>query len=262
MPDVSWNKSTWDGSYDWSRAGDEWSGPWGNSESMWFASLMPRVGFLFPCASVLEIAPGHGRCTQFLLRFTQRYKGIDLSQQCVDHCRARFAGRQDADFVVNDGLSLAGAADQTYNLIFSFDSLVHADNDAIAAYVPQILGLLAPGGIAFIHHSNLAAFPGIDWQFRSKEVSGESMRALVEGAGGVVLVQELFGGDGTVVPDCFTTFGRRADFATATTASILSKDLFSAEGTFARKRFAPYIAVRDSLTATSPDPTTKTIQLF
>lgn len=262
MPDVSWNKSTWDGNYDWSQAGDEWSGPWGNSESMWFASLMPRVGFLLPCDSVLEIAPGHGRCTQFLLRFTRRYKGIDLSQQCVNHCRTRFAGRRDADFVVNDGVSLAGAAGQTYSLIFSFDSLVHADNDAIAAYVPQILELLAPGGIAFIHHSNLGAFPGADWQHRSKEVSGDSIRALIEAAGGVVLVQELFGGDATVLPDCFTTFARRSDFANATTTSLLSKDLFSAEGTFARQRFAPYIALRDSLTTPTAAPAAKVTQFL
>jgi SAM-dependent methyltransferase len=247
MPDVSWNKSTWDGAYDWSRAGDEWSGPWGDSEAMWFASLMPRVGFLFPCESVLEIAPGHGRCTQFLLRFTRLYRGIDLSEQCVDHCQKRFTGRRDADFVVNDGISLAGAAGRPYNLIFSFDSLVHADNDAIASYVPQIIELLGPGGIAFIHHSNLGAFPGAEWQHRSNEVSGESIKGQIEEAGGVVLVQELFGGDKTVLPDCFTTFGRRSDFPTATTASLLSKNLFSAEGNFARQRFTPYINLRENV---------------
>lgn len=262
MPDVSWNKSTWDGNYDWSQAGDEWSGPWGDSESMWFASLMPRVGFLFPCDSVLEIAPGHGRVTQFLLRFTKQYKGIDLSERCVEHCRARFTGRHGADFIVNDGISLAGAADRTYNLIFSFDSLVHADNDAIAAYVPQIIELLGPGGVAFIHHSNLGAFPGAEWQHRSPEVSGESMKALVEAAGGVVLVQELFGGDATVLPDCFTTFGRRSDFGNVNTVSLLSKDLFSAEGTFARQRFAPYIALRDHVGSGRATPATKITQFL
>ena len=249
MPDIHWNKSTWDGNYDWSRAGDEWSGPWGSSEAMWFASIMPRVGFLMPCDSILEIAPGHGRCTQFLLRFTRLYRGIDLSQKCVDHCRARFAGRADADFVVNDGVSLAGAAGRTYDLVFSFDSLVHADNDAIAAYVPQIIELLAPGGVAFLHHSNLGAYPGADWQHRSQEVSAESTRGLIDAAGGVVLVQEVFGGDGTIIPDCFTTFGRKADFAAATTHSISSPNLYSAEGLYARERLAPYIGVRSAVMA-------------
>jgi len=246
MPDISWNKATWDGGYDWSKAGDEWSGPWGSSECMWFATLMPRIGFVLPCSSLLEIAPGHGRCTQFLLRFTGHYTGVDLSEQCVAFCRRRFAGREDARFVVNDGRSLAAAAGRLYDVVFSFDSLVHADNDAMAAYVPQILDLLAPGGIAFLHHSNLAAHPGKEWQHRSPEVSAETVRAAVQAATGVVLVQEVFGGDGKIVPDCFTTFGREADFAATATSAFVSRDLFSSEGTFARQRLAHYAGLRSA----------------
>lgn len=106
MPDLDWNKATWDGAYDWSGRGHEWSGPWGGSAGMFFATILPRIGAALPADSLLEPAPGHGRVTAFLLRFCRRYRGVDLSQQCVDYCRGRFAFRPDAAFFANDGLSL------------------------------------------------------------------------------------------------------------------------------------------------------------
>ena len=44
--------------------------------------------------------------------------------------------------------------------VFSFDSLVYAENDVIAAYLSQLARKLSPDGVGFIHHSNIGAYPG------------------------------------------------------------------------------------------------------
>jgi hypothetical protein len=34
MPDIAWNKATWDGEYDFGRQGEEWSDAWGGSDAL------------------------------------------------------------------------------------------------------------------------------------------------------------------------------------------------------------------------------------
>jgi hypothetical protein len=40
---------------------------------------------------------------------------------------------------------------------FSFDSLVHAESDVMSSYAHELARVLKPGGVAFLHHSNLDA---------------------------------------------------------------------------------------------------------
>lgn len=244
MPDLAWNKATWDGTYDWSGRGHEWSGPWGGSAGMFFATIMPRIGAALPADSLLELAPGHGRVTAFLLRFCRRYRGVDLSQQCVDYCRGRFAFRPDAAFFANDGLSLAAVAEERFDLVVSFDSLVHADLPVFEAYIPQVLALLKPGGVAFLHHSNLADFPAVtEFQHRSTSVSAALVAGLVARHGGRVLVQEVFNGGPAAAYDGFTLFGRGEDHPEIEPKLIFNPTLMGREGQMSRETFAAYLRV-------------------
>lgn len=247
MPSIEWNKATWDGIYDWKDKGNEWSSPWGGSDAMFFATLMPRLASVLPATDLLEIAPGHGRCTDNLLRFCRHYRGVDLSEQCVSFCRSRFQGRDDAKFFQNDGRSLSVVADQHFDLVFSFDSLVHVDIDVISNYIPQIINLLKPGGIAFLHHSNLAAYPEIgEWQHRSRSVSADLVATLVEKNGGRVLIQETFNGGPDVGYDCFSTFCRGGDYLEAQRLTLFNPKLMGREGSIAREHYAPYMELKDS----------------
>jgi ubiquinone/menaquinone biosynthesis C-methylase UbiE len=126
MPSLDENKALWDKSYDWSRAGEEWSREWGSSYMQWHGTLLPRMRAFLPAASVLEIAPGHGRWTRFLKDFCSRLSIVDLSATCIEACRRRFAGASNISYFVNDGRSLDMVPDGSVDFIFSFDSLVHA----------------------------------------------------------------------------------------------------------------------------------------
>lgn len=173
MPSIQDNIATWTG-YDWSQAGDEWSRPWGGSHYQWYGLILPRIAGFVPAASVLEIAPGFGRCTQFLLKLSGRYIGVDLTPRCVEACRKRFAEAGHARFFANDGKSLSMVEDDSVDFAFSWDSLVHAERDVVASYLKDLSRKLGKDGVAFIHHSNLGAFvqegeesppfPNIHWR--------------------------------------------------------------------------------------------------
>jgi len=215
MPDLAWNAAFWNGHYNWKTGGEEWSEAWGGSEAQWFGSLYPRLHCFLRGKSVLEIAPGFGRWTKFLIPGSVSYVGVDISQECVDACRRTFFGIERATFVKNDGLSLAGIKINTCDVVFSFDSLVHVDLEIIESYIPEILRVLSPDGVAFIHHSNLAAFNGSIGQphVRSLTVSADNVVGAIKAAGGSVLIQEIINWGGEHMHDCLTLFGRqRANF--------------------------------------------------
>src|ERR671937_2540807 len=149
MADVEKNLRVWR-SWDWSRAGDEWSDWCGGTEAMWHGTLMPRIHRFLPAGTILEIAPGYGRWTQFLKEHCERLVLVDLAENCIAHCRERFAGEDHIAYHVNDGRSLAMVEDESVDLAFSFDSLVHADLDVLASYLDQLARKLKRDGVGFI----------------------------------------------------------------------------------------------------------------
>jgi len=207
MPKLNWNRQQWDEVYSWNLKGEEWSVTWGSSEAQWFATLYPRLHRGLPARRILEIAPGFGRWTRYLLSYCDEYTGIDLSVECVAACRQRFAKQEKATFLQNDGLSLAGASGK-YDLVFSFDSLVHADMEVMNEYIPSILKLLGRDGVAFIHHSNFSHSGETEnVHHRSEDVTAASVRKLIEEHGGALRVQETINWGSSHLIDCLTTFG-------------------------------------------------------
>ena len=241
MPDLNWNQSTWGATYDWDKSGEEWSEAWGGSAAQWFGSIFPRLHRFLPARRILEIAPGFGRWTKFLVPACDEFVGIDLSEKCVEACRQRFSGNKHAQFYANDGQSLAAAQDSNFDLIFSFDSLVHAEFDILAAYVPQILKKLAPGGVAFIHHSNLMSYNqtiGIP-HGRASSVSADVVAELIRRADGAVLVQEIANWGGDHMIDCMSLFAHRGAYPAAKPVR-LQNPMFMAESTLIQHFQSPY----------------------
>lgn len=214
MPALEWNHSYWGKDYGWSEGGDEWSVTWGGSEAQWFGSLYPRLHRMLPARRILEIAPGRGRWTQYLIPMSSAFIGVDLAESCVVECSKRFANVAHAGFIQNDGVSLAAVPDGSFEFIFSFDSLVHAELDVMQQYIPQIVAKLAPGGKAFLHHSNFAVCDGGGEQpphGRAASVSGEIVADLVKQSGGRMLVSELINWGSIDTIDCLSTFARGDD---------------------------------------------------
>ena len=158
MPSVSQNLEKWNEDYDWTLGDDNWSHTWGGASAQWFGTIFPRIRRFLPAPAVLEIAPGFGRWSAFLLESCDTFVGVDVSPICVEACRARFAGRRGATFEANDGRSLPMVGDSSIDFAFSFDSLVHVEADSLASYVAELARVLTPEGVAFLHHSNFGAY--------------------------------------------------------------------------------------------------------
>lgn len=158
MPDVHENRLTWNAPSSWSARGDEWSGPWGGTELMWYGTLLPRLHAFLPADTVLELGPGHGRWTQYLKDVADRLVLVDVAEDCIAACRERFGPDTNISYHVNDGKSLDMIADRSIDLAFSFDSLVHAEADVLEAYLGQLATKLTANGVGFIHHSNMGAY--------------------------------------------------------------------------------------------------------
>ena len=159
MATIEENLRVWNSTYAWPRGGDEWSADFGGTEALWYFVLYPRIHRFVPAHTILEIAPGYGRWTQFLKTQCKSMVAVDISERCIEYCRSRFASEPHMKFYVNDGISLSAIPDKCVDFVFSFDSLVHAEQDVIAEYLGQLAQKLSPGGVGFIHHSNIGAYP-------------------------------------------------------------------------------------------------------
>jgi SAM-dependent methyltransferase len=208
MPTFEWNSSTWDGTYDWSEAGEEWSELWGGSESQWYGCILSRIGRWLPAPAVLEIAPGYGRWTRFLLKNCTRFTGIDLSAACVNFCQKRFSGHPNAEFHVNDGRSLSKVVDGSIDFVFSFDSLVHVEADIIETYVRQIARKLKPQGVGLIHHSNLGACSPEtpNRHMRARSMTAGRFAEFCDSAGLACISQETVNWGQPEFVDCLSMF--------------------------------------------------------
>ena len=146
MPTVEQNLFLWGNADGWKDDGDKWSIKWGSTELEWSTSIFPRIRQFIPASTILEIAPGFGRWTQFLKGYCDHLIAVDVSPACIERCKERFASDPRVQFFANDGKSLAMVTDSSVEFAFSFDSLVHVEADVIAAYLSQLAKKLKPGG--------------------------------------------------------------------------------------------------------------------
>jgi ubiquinone/menaquinone biosynthesis C-methylase UbiE len=147
----------------WADGGHEWSKSFGTTENLWNTYLFDPLK-KFRGKKILEIAPGHGRISQFLSILADELIVIDLNESCIEQTKKKL-GNHIKEYHVNDGLSLTSIPSNSVDLVFSFDSFVHMHQNVIKSYVKEISRVLVNGGHGFIHHSNFQQ--GQDYSFRN-----------------------------------------------------------------------------------------------
>jgi ubiquinone/menaquinone biosynthesis C-methylase UbiE len=261
MPSLEQNRDTWGEEWDWSHAGDEWGRMWGDTDMQWHHTLVPRLKTFLPASRIVEIGTGYGRWAEYLHRHADDVFIVDLSEKCIDACRVRFADQPKISCHVNDGTSLSFVEDRSVDLVFSFDSLVHAEADVIEAYVHEIAAKLADGGTAFLHHSNLATYARyraavhtlpdavstvlnrngvvekLEAQWRAITMSAEKIATFAGAAGLQCISQEKINWNSRRLIDCITVLGRR-DAAVQT--RIIDNPHFMREARYARMLHEQY----------------------
>jgi len=157
MPIVKKNFEMWQ-KHHWRKDGDEWSGQaafCNQPYPKWKDSIAQN--FIYRYAKnksiVLEIGPGHGRWTEYILKNAKKIILVDLSPNCIEYCKNKFSRFKNISYFVNDGKSLDFLDDNSVDFVWSYDSLVHIEGDVIKIYFHQFHRILKKGGIAIIHHA-------------------------------------------------------------------------------------------------------------
>lgn len=215
MPTIEENRERWL-IYNWSEEGDEWSAEWGGTPYLWYGTIFPRIQAFFPAGSILEIAPGYGRCTQYLLSLCRELTVVDLAEKCINACRERFKTSPYIKYFVNDGKSLDMINNNSIDFVFSWDSLVHAESEVLFSYLKHLATKLKQGGYGFIHHSNIGAFKNPETgelsvenlHWRATSMTAELFREYCNEVGLKCISQEIIGWGGEVLNDCFSLFTR------------------------------------------------------
>jgi ubiquinone/menaquinone biosynthesis C-methylase UbiE len=149
---VEQNRSLWD-NYDWSDRGEEWTRDAARPRQ-WKNDLLEKMMFRYfkPNSVILEIGPGAGRWTEYLLKIAKRLILVDITPKCIEMCRERFSGHSNIEFhLIKDNIDFL--PDNSVDFVWSYDVFVHINPSDTDRYVQNIRRILKPRGIAIIHHS-------------------------------------------------------------------------------------------------------------
>jgi SAM-dependent methyltransferase len=147
--------------------------------------VLPYVN---PSHNALEIGPGGGRWTRYLLGFGKLYV-VDYYPDLLEELRKNFR-KPHMTFVLNHGTDFPGVQEKSIDFVLSFGCFVHLDTDLIDAYLANIRHILKPGGNAVIHYSDKTK---VYAQTHSgfSDNTPERMRRMVLGAGVRILEEDL-----------------------------------------------------------------------
>jgi len=135
---------------------------------------------LKPGLTVLEIGPGGGRWTRYMLDCKKIY-AVDYHQELLDECKKNF-NQPNIVYIKNNGNDFPGVAPGSIDFLFSYGVFVHLDLDIVQAYLENMKPLLKPETNVVIHYPDKTK-PAAQANKTFADNSPDKMRALVTKAG-------------------------------------------------------------------------------
>lgn len=158
---LEWNRQRW-GQRDGWRRHDQFGYRWGRGTQQTVGQIARFADVFFRPHTdgrydlrILELAPGAGRFTAELLRYASTMCVVDLNVASLDVCRERFSFvPTPISYALTDGRSFENVPEGSeWDVVASFDSMVHMHPEVIQRYVAAIPTVLAPTGFAWLDHS-------------------------------------------------------------------------------------------------------------
>ncbi len=100
----------------------------------------------------VEIGPGGGRWTRYLLGFKQLYV-VDYHAELLQQLKKNF-NQPNMIFIKNNGTDFPGIRAHSINYLFSFGTFVHLDAHLIEAYLKNMKPIVKPGANIVIQYSD------------------------------------------------------------------------------------------------------------
>lgn len=136
------------------------------------ASRLPLYGDLHGGMAVLDLCCGMGRTCRHVAPLVREYHGVDFAEGMVAKAREYNAGVPNASFHVNDGLTLGGFADGTFDLVYCELAYQHMPKGTQAAYTSEVLRVLRSGGLFFAQLPRAEFYEGAEYALTSGEIRG------------------------------------------------------------------------------------------
>jgi SAM-dependent methyltransferase len=128
---------------------------WGDPElleSLRFLKDRFVLPYVNPDHDALEIGPGGGRWTRYLLGFRKLYV-VDYYAEVLQQLRTTVKA-PNITMIKNDGYNFPNVPGHSIDFLFSFGTFVHLELDLIRAYLENIREILKPSGNVVIHYSD------------------------------------------------------------------------------------------------------------
>ncbi len=136
----------------------------------------------------IEIGPGGGRWTRYLLGFKRLYV-VDYYLTLLEQLQKNFRA-PNMTFIRNNGCDFPGVPEREIDYLFSFGVFVHLDADLIDAYLVNLRRVVKPGGNIVIQYSDQTkAMAQKNPSFSVNDP--EKMRRMVLNAGFKILEEDL-----------------------------------------------------------------------
>lgn len=108
--------------------------------------------YVTPEHNALEIGPGGGRWTRYLLGFGKIYV-VDYHSELLRELRKNF-DMNNIIFIKNNGTDFPGVEEGSIDYLFSFGTFVHLDKHLIEAYLKNIKSIVKNGANIVIQYSD------------------------------------------------------------------------------------------------------------
>jgi SAM-dependent methyltransferase len=163
---VAQNKLTWN-NWNWNKMGEEWT----KSEE-WKNKLAGEIIMkLVPDnSSVIEIGPGGGRWSEFLLKKASKLNLVDISEKCLELCKESFASNSNVRYNLIKEIKFIFAENSSVDVVFSYDVFVHIDKEQIEEYFHEFERVLKSNGKIILHYSKVGDKFG---EYRSRFTSDD-----------------------------------------------------------------------------------------
>lgn len=172
---------------------------WGNPDS--YPPLIPiRDHWLLPHVRArrtgLEIGPGGGRWTRYLLGFRKLYV-VEYHPELLAEFRRNFR-QPNIVAILNNGTDFPGVPTRSIDFVFSFGVFVHLDADVIASYLANMQAIVHRRTQIVIHYSDKDK-PLARQNTGFSDNDPRRMRKLVEDAGFRVLEEDTASLDSSAI---------------------------------------------------------------
>lgn len=172
---------------------------WGHPDS--YPPLLPirdhwLLPYVRPDITAIEIGPGGGRWTRYLLSVRRLYV-VDHYPELLAEFRRNFSHPNIVE-ILNNGADFPGVPPHSVDFVFSFGVFVHLDANIIRRYLGNLHAVIHAATQLVIHYSDKDK-PLARQSEGFSDNDPRRMRAMVEGAGYRILEEDTTSFDSAAI---------------------------------------------------------------